>query len=232
MRRDLKAFLQYQVFLNYPFDAAFNSLADAMSFGVVAGGLLPVTALDLTSPDRPRLEMLMDAIQHCHYSAHDLSRSSGAGAKNLARMNMPIEMGMALFHALVSQRNDHRCIFFVATAHDYKSFASDLAGLDPKCHENDESRLLADMYEWLRGVVPREVFNPQPTVDVVSKYKDFRKRLKTIKGTAGNGKPSYEERREVMFQVCAECDWWDWRETRAGREQFPSVPLHLVATPR
>ena len=142
---------------------------------------------------------------------------------------MPIEMGMALFHALVSQRSEHRCVFFVPSPHEYKAFASDLAGLDPKCHQNSEATLLTAMYEWLRGVVPGSFFNSQPTVDVVAKFGEFKKRLKNIKGTDGNGKPSHDERREVMYQVCAECDWWDWRETRAGRDQFPLVPLRKVS---
>ena len=96
MRRNLEAYKNFQVFLNYPFDEGFAGLADAMSFAVVAGGLLPLCAYDLTTPDRPRLEMLVEAIRCCHYSAHDFSRSEGDGPRNFSRMNMPIEMGMAL----------------------------------------------------------------------------------------------------------------------------------------
>jgi hypothetical protein len=138
-----------------------------MSFAVVAGGLLPVCALDLTAPDRPRLEMLVEAIRCCRYSAHDLSRSQGEGPQNFARMNMPIEMGMALFHALYAQRREHRCLFFVPTSREYQFFASDLAGLDPKIHNNDDVRVLIEMYDWLRGIVPLQLFNSRPTVEVV-----------------------------------------------------------------
>jgi len=129
VRRNLVAYGSCQVFLNYPFDTAFAPLADAMAFAVIAGGLLPVCALDFTVPDRPRLDMLVEAILNCHYSAHDFSRFTGEGLENLSRMNMPIEMGMALFYALHTQRRDHRCAFFVPTAHAYTAFASDLAGL-------------------------------------------------------------------------------------------------------
>jgi hypothetical protein len=89
-------------------------------------------------------------------------------------MNMPIEMGMALFHALHTQRREHRCVFFVPTAHDYQAFASDLAGLDPRVHNNDDTQILTDMYEWLRGVVPAALFNPQPTIDVLEKFVEFK----------------------------------------------------------
>ena len=153
MRHNLRGYQSHQVFLNYPFDNQYSSLAEAMSFAIVAGGLLPVCALDLTTPDTPRLEVLVEAIQHCRYSVHDFSRSQGEGSHNFARMNMPIEMGMALFHALQTQRHEHRCLFFVPTSHDYMVFASDLSGLDPKVHQNDETRVLIETYEWLRHVV-------------------------------------------------------------------------------
>jgi hypothetical protein len=225
MRRNLEAYSNFQVFLNYPFDDDFASLADAMNFAVVAGGLLPLCAYDLTTPDRPRLEMLVEAIRCCRYSAHDFSRSEGAGPQNFARMNMPIEMGMALFHALHTQRREHRCLFFVPTAHDYKAFASDLAGLDPRVHNNDDTRILTDTYEWLRGVVPAALFNPQPTVDVLDKFSVFKAKRSCVKGSGIGGHPSHEEAREVMYQICAECGWWDWRENRMGKDEFPIIPL-------
>ena len=181
-------------------------------------------AYDLTAPDRPRLEMLVEAIQCCHYSAHDFSRSRGSGPQNLARMNMPIEMGMALFHALQTQRREHRCIFFVPTPHDYTAFASDLAGLDPRVHNNDGLRLLADMYEWLRGVVPSALFNAQPTVEVLDMFETFKGERRRVKG-ANSGHPSHEEARELMYQVCARRGWWDWRSNRMGKDEFPTVPL-------
>nr|MDT0664519.1 hypothetical protein [Micromonospora sp. DSM 115978] len=104
MRRNLAAYREAQVFLNHPFDDEFSVTADALSFAVVAAGLVPVSARDLTTPDRGRLDILVDAIGSCDYSAHDLSRCHGGGKENFARMNMPIEMGLALFYALSTQR--------------------------------------------------------------------------------------------------------------------------------
>jgi hypothetical protein len=228
MRRNLEAYANFQVFLNYPFDEKFTVLADAMSFAVVAGGLLPVCAYDLTTPDRPRLEMLVEAIRCCRYSAHDFSRSEGGGPHNFARMNMPIEMGMALFHALHTQRREHTCLFFVPTAHDYKAFASDLAGLDPRVHNNDDTRILTDMYEWLRGVVPSALFNSQPTIEVLDKFVVFKTKKESVKGAGTGGRLSHEETREVMYQVCAEVGWWDWRGNRMGKDEFPTIPLAFL----
>src|ERR1044071_5267760 len=99
MRANLISFEEGQVFLNYPFDEEFRMFAHAMHFAVVAAGLIPVCAYDLTTPDRPRLDILIDAITHSRYSIHDFSRLRGEGEQNFARLNMPLEMGMALFHA-------------------------------------------------------------------------------------------------------------------------------------
>jgi hypothetical protein len=224
MRRHLELYSRHQVFLNYPFDDGFAQLEDALHFPVIAANMLPLCARDLTVPDRPRLELLVHAISNCHYSLHELSRSTGQGEGNLARMNMPLEMGMAMFHALHTQRQQHRCAFFVPTPHDFSRFASDLAGLDPKVHNNDEDVLVGSVYEWLRDVVPTTVFNSQPTVDVVARYHSYRDQLRKINGS-NNGFPSHDERRELMYCVCEEDAWWDWRANKAGQEEFPSIPL-------
>ncbi len=230
MRTNLGAYSTFQVFLNYPFDESFASLADAMAFAVVAAGLLPVCAYDLTAPDRPRLEMLVEAIRNCHYSVHDLSRPHGDGEANFARMNMPIEMGMALFHALHSQRREHRCLFFVSTPNHYKAFASDLAGLDPRVHNNEESRLLTDTYEWLRAVVPAALFNSQATVNVIDKFNEFTTMAAQVRGSGNGGHASHDEKREVMYRVCGGVGWWDWRDNRAGKGEFPEVPIVLKSS--
>jgi hypothetical protein len=225
MRKNLEYYTRYQVFLNYPFDIDFSRMEDALQFPIVAANLLPLCAKDLSTPDRPRLDMLVAAISNCHYSLHELSRSKGEGAENFARMNMPIETGMAMFHALHTQRRDHRCAFFVAKPHDYQRFASDLARLDPMCHNIEEDVLVGLVYEWLRGVVPSTIFNLQPTKSVVGRYHIYRDRLTNVNGSGGNDTPSHDEKRELMYQVCQEVKWWDWRNATFGREEFPVVPL-------
>jgi hypothetical protein len=225
MRRTIAAYERYQVFLNYPFDERFYNLAEALHFAVVAAGLLPLCAKDISVPDRPRLQTLVEAIGQCRFSAHDLSRSTGEGNNNLTRMNMPIEMGMALFHALQTQRSEHRCVFFVPTDDEYRRFASDLAGLDPKYHENDEVVILKEAYEWLRYVVPSLVFNSQATPAIVTKFNEYRETVARVNGSAENGYPSHDESCEVMYQICSEAGWWDWRQTRAGQEEFPVTPI-------
>ncbi|MEV0677619.1 hypothetical protein AB0I60_13965 [Actinosynnema sp. NPDC050436] len=224
MRRDIAAYAPYQVFLNHPYDNDFRRHADALGFAVVAAGLLPVSARDLSSPDRLRLDVIFEAIRNCRYSLHDLSRAHGDGPNGLARMNMPLEMGMALYHALDRQRDDRRCAFFVPDQHDHRRFASDLAGLDPKVYQ-DPATLLTGAYEWLRAIVPMAYVSSQPAVDVVDAYREFTEECAYVQSAERSGVLTHEEAREVMYQVCAKRDWWDWRNTRTGRDAFPETPL-------
>lgn len=229
MRADYHSFQNYQVFLNYPFDEPFEPLANAMHFAIVAANLIPVCAQDLTVPDRPRLEMIVDTIINCHYSIHDLSRGKGEGSENYARMNMPLEMGMALFYALQSQRSQHRCVFFVDTPYTYHKYASDLSGLDPKSHYNDELTLVAIVYEWLRFVAYEKI-NVVSTSEVKDCYSQFKLELAKLVGSSKDGRPSHDEAQELMYVICSDRSWWEWRNTKPLKSQFPSLPLTWKST--
>lgn len=225
MRTELGIYEKFQVFLNFPFDEAFEPYANAMHFAVVAAGLIPVCAKDLTTPDKPRLEILVDAIVKCHYSIHDFSRLAGEGEKNFARFNMPVEMGMALFNALQTQRKNHRCAFFVPSGHDYKMAASDLAGLDPIDYKGDELSLVAAVYEWLRDTINNPIVTSLPTKDVKDKYIYLKRQMERLDGNGVEGRPNHAEAQELIYSVCVESGWWDWRGTKAGQIEFRSVPL-------
>jgi hypothetical protein len=226
MRTNIATYSEYQVFLNYPFDDESQDVSLSMHLAVIAAGLLPICAHDLTAPDRPRLEMLVQAITNCKYSAHDFSRFKGEGERNFARFNMPVEMGMALFHALHSHRVEHRCAFFVSSPHDYRAFASDLAGLDP-LNYRDSAELLTRTYEWLRDAV-NAAFIPRPTAEIQDVHARFYERLPFVRGSGQGGRASHHEAQELMFQMCSEAGLWDWRGNAAGRIAFPTTPLSWI----
>ena len=223
MKTSLRVPSEFRVFLNYPFDEEFETLAYAMHFAVTAAGLIPICAKDESAPDQLRLEMLVSMISTCRFSIHDFSRYQGEGEKNFARFNMPIEMGMALFYSTFTDQRDHRCAFFVATPHDYQRFASDLAGLDPKHHANDNVLLVTGVYEWL-SEVGESFVDARPTVEVQEKYRDYQRELEKIKGSGKDGRSTHHEARELMYTMCSEWGWWDWRNGKF-KSLFPRWPL-------
>src|SRR4051812_38488290 len=84
------------VFVNCPFDADYREQRDAIIFTCVHAGFVPWMADSTGDLAVPRVERILGALAECRYSIHDLSRYQGEGDLNLARFNMPLELGMAM----------------------------------------------------------------------------------------------------------------------------------------
>jgi len=57
--------------------------------------LAPRSARENQDDAEPRFSRILATIAASEYSIHDLSRSTDEGGENLARLNMPLELGMA-----------------------------------------------------------------------------------------------------------------------------------------
>lgn len=87
---------EHSVFINCPYDGDFAPLFHAMVLTVVARGFTPRSALETMGEADPRIIRIVRGLRQSKYSIHDLSRYQGAGVDNLARFNMPLELGIAL----------------------------------------------------------------------------------------------------------------------------------------
>ncbi len=93
------------VFLNIPYDAAFESLYLAYIVGLTQLGLrINVT---LAVPNQGRLETIINLIEHSDFSIHDLSRTEAS--RGVPRFNMPVELGLALYRSHVA--NGRHAVF-------------------------------------------------------------------------------------------------------------------------
>src|ERR1700730_8105453 len=126
------------VFINCPFDSAYRDLMLANVFSISAHGFVARSARETEGDAEPRFSRILTTIAGSKYSIHDLSRSTGEGGDNLARFNMPLELGMAAafrFDGQISGRQPHTWLALVPEGYRYQSFISDLAGFDPARHE-------------------------------------------------------------------------------------------------
>lgn len=106
------------VFINCPFDDAFRGQLNAIVFTCVHAGFYPVVAGSSGQSGRPRLERILEALNACRYSIHDLSRCRGEGDENLARFNMPLELGMAMaIRGMPSPPGAHEYLVLVPDEH-------------------------------------------------------------------------------------------------------------------
>jgi len=84
------------VFINVPFDSQYEPLFLALIAGLVSLGLNPRSVVQIGG-STDRLRRLLEIIQECPFSIHDLSRvqASGRGSFRVPRFNMPFELGLA-----------------------------------------------------------------------------------------------------------------------------------------
>jgi hypothetical protein len=166
------------VFLNLPYDPQFESLCLAYICGVACFGLVPRATLEI--PGDRRLDRIVDLIQHCPFSLHDLSRVQlDRNKPTTPRFNMPFELGLVVAMTKLVDRR-HAWYAFEAIPRRAEKSLSDLAGTDIYLHGGT-----------VRGVL-RQVSNAfirqrrQPAVDeMASVYRYIRRELRTILKTSG-----------------------------------------------
>jgi len=139
------------VFVNCPFDTAYAPLRDAILFTTVCAGFLPVSANDVGGVSEPRMERILRGMSACRYSIHDLSRCRGQGDSNLARFNMPLELGIAMAskHLARDHAGGHDWLALVPRGHAYLQYVSDLAGYDPMQHDGTQESVVRVVTAWL-----------------------------------------------------------------------------------
>jgi hypothetical protein len=157
---------QRSVFINCPYDKDFSDSRAAIVFAVVCCGLLPRTADDLGLAGEPRMARILRAMSESLYSIHDLSRCKGEGDFNLARFNMPLELGVAMAngYAKTGPENDHQWLALAPGGHPYHQFASDLAGYDLKRHDGKPAIVCTRVMSWLQTLEYAEAAPALPAV--------------------------------------------------------------------
>jgi len=87
---------RFYVFLNIPYDHAFENLYLAYIAGLTAFGLIPRATLEIPTSQR-RLERILKLMGECAYSIRDLSRVQlDRRSPRVPRFNMPFELGLAV----------------------------------------------------------------------------------------------------------------------------------------
>lgn len=172
-RGNLKTDPATSVFINCPYDRDFAPLFDAIVFATVCCGFLPRSALESGSVAEPRMERITRAIFSSKYSIHDLSRCRGESDEQLARFNMPLELGIAMARRYTQTRNrlQHDWLLLVPEDHQYTRFVSDLAGYDPYRYDGRPETLIPKVMAWL-ATRPDAVATPTPQ-DVIALLPDF-----------------------------------------------------------
>lgn len=139
------------VFINCPYDPKYEPIFDGIVFATVCCGYVPRCALETSTVAEPRIKRIVQALKQSKYSIHDLCRCEGHGDKNLARFNMPLELGIAMAERFDNRKpaNWHDWLVLVPPGNMYANFISDLAGYDPKQIEEKIDEVIPAVMSWL-----------------------------------------------------------------------------------
>jgi hypothetical protein len=99
------------VFLNIPYDRAFEALYLAYLVGLTQLGLRLRAALAV--PKQDRLATIIELIEQSNFSIHDLSRVQVS--RGVPRSNMPVELDLAFYRSHAT-KGKHRVLIFESRA--------------------------------------------------------------------------------------------------------------------
>lgn len=124
------------VFLNVPYDRAYEPLFLALVTSLISLGRKPRPVLEITETGSGRLARIFDLLEECPVSIHDLSRTG-----NPVRFNMPFELGLA--SSLRRYAGNHLIIVLESRKHRLHRTLSDYAGRDPFIHDGRPRALMS-----------------------------------------------------------------------------------------
>lgn len=139
------------VFVNCPFDPGYRPVLSAILFVIVQARLEPRLATERADSGENRLTKIAALIQQSRFSIHDLCRCESAGKGEIARLNMPFELGLDYGVRLSGSPALQRKCFLVLDEKPYrlKQALSDINGWDTSAHEGIPERALKIVRNWL-----------------------------------------------------------------------------------
>jgi hypothetical protein len=153
---------ELSVFINCPYDADYRPVFDAVVYATLCCGFLPRCAIETGCAAVPRMDRITQAILSSKYSVHDLCRCRGEGDANLARFNMPVELGVSMAQRFgPNGAENHDWLLLVPEGSQYVRFLSDLAGFDPKENDGTVETIIPAVMSWL-ATRPDAVRVPTP----------------------------------------------------------------------
>lgn len=139
------------IFINCPFDEEYRPLLKSIVFTSICCGLNPLLSENKDS-GQTRLHSIQDLIESSKFSVHDLSRMESNKKGELARFNMPFELGLdfGCKRFKGGAHNDKKCLILDKEPYRYKKSLSDISGNDISNHNNSPEKVIGQIRQWLQ----------------------------------------------------------------------------------
>ena len=147
---DVHAF-ERSVFINCPFDKAYEPILQAILFCVIYLGFVPRIALERADSAENRLTKILDLIESSKFSIHDLSRAQASKKGERYRLNMPFELGIDVGCRRYggAAMEEKRVLVLEETPYRYQASLSDMSGCDIEIHGGDYQKAVRKVRNWL-----------------------------------------------------------------------------------
>ena len=147
------------IFVNCPFDKEYKPLLDGLLFTLVYLGFQPHITSESSDSLQLRLEKIKHLIKKSRYSIHDISRIEAKKKGDLARFNMPFELGIDLGCRAFGGRafSGKKCLIFEKERYRFEKSLSDLAGVDIRAHDEDSEEMVYQVRHWICNNIKKEV---------------------------------------------------------------------------
>lgn len=169
--------MNYDVFMNCPFDDQFKPIFNAIVFTIFDCGFVPRCSLEVSDGGIVRIEKINNIIAECTYGIHDISRTELDAVNQLPRFNMPLELGLFLGAKRFGGKKHKKkmCLILDREPYRYQKFISDISGQDISSHEDNPEKATLLVANWLRGN-HREVQMPGG-IEIWRRYQVFTAEL-------------------------------------------------------
>jgi hypothetical protein len=165
------------VFINCPFDSAYQCLIRPLLFTIVYCGLKPRIASERADSGEVRVSKIIELLRESKYSVHDLSRMDPT-ADTLPRLNMPFELGLDIGMRIAGKGrlSQKKILIIEREKYRYQAALSDLSGNDIRSHSDSPEELVRQVRNWIvENVSPRARSGTQ----VWGAYNEFMERFET-----------------------------------------------------
>jgi len=179
------------VFINCPFDKEYEPILQAMLFCVVYLGLEPRFSGEREDSSENRLDKIVELIKSSKYSVHDLSRSEAKTKGELARHNMPFELGVDYgCKKFFTRCKSKKILILDEKKYRYQAALSDIAGCDIKYHGSNYRKAVRNLRSWLVSEAEARNVGPEK---ILRKWVDFQEWYYELQLAAGASDEDIQE---------------------------------------
>ncbi|RYM32826.1 hypothetical protein ERX46_12250 [Brumimicrobium glaciale] len=199
------------LFINCPFDKEFKPILKILIFSSIYLGYKPLLS-ETTNSAETRVDGIHDLISKAKYSIHDLSRMESTKENELARFNMPFELGIDIGCKKFgnTQMNKKCLLIFDKTKYRYQKSISDLSGNDIEIHNNDPEIALRKFRNWIYKIKSTKIDSANK---IWRLYNEFNGDFFEIAKTDELSKADIEEM--PLEEICLYITEW-----KKGRDHF------------